>query len=111
MIDNKKILCVITARAGSKGIPHKNVMGLLGKPLFIWSIESALESKYIDKIVISTDCDKVINEISKYKIKKDNKRLCVVVRPKKISGDMRYICIKCGAFLDKGFVESDVKNE
>lgn len=56
MIKNKKILCVITARAGSRGIPGKNYRELLGKPLFIWSVEAALKSKYVDTIVISSNC-------------------------------------------------------
>jgi len=38
MINGKKILVVVTARAGSKGIPKKNYRDLLGKPLFMWSI-------------------------------------------------------------------------
>jgi len=59
MINNKKILCVITARKGSKGIPGKNHRLLLDKPLFMWSTLSAIKSKYIDQIVISSDCDSV----------------------------------------------------
>ncbi len=56
MIGNKKVLAVILARKGSKGIPGKNYRDILGKPLFIWSVQAALESKYIDKIVISSNC-------------------------------------------------------
>jgi len=56
MIGNKKILVVVTARKGSKGIPGKNFRELLGKPLFIWSVEAALQSKYVDSIVVSSNC-------------------------------------------------------
>jgi N-acylneuraminate cytidylyltransferase len=50
-----KILGLIGARSGSKGIPHKNIKPLLGKPLMGWIIEAAKKSKYINRIVISTD--------------------------------------------------------
>jgi len=59
-----KILAIIPARGGSKGIPRKNIRLLVGKPLIAYSIETALKSKYIDKVVISTE-DEEIAEISK----------------------------------------------
>jgi CMP-N,N'-diacetyllegionaminic acid synthase len=55
MYKNKRILALIPARGGSKGLPGKNVRPLLGKPLVAWSIEQALSSKYIDKVVVSTE--------------------------------------------------------
>ena len=54
MIENKKVLAIIPARAGSKGIPDKNIIELCGKPLIVHTIEASLKSKYLDKIVIST---------------------------------------------------------
>jgi len=60
----KTILGLIPARGGSKGLPRKNIIPLLGKPLIAWTIEQALASKYLDRVVISTD-DKEIAEISK----------------------------------------------
>lgn len=59
----KKVLCIIPARGGSKGIPKKNIKDLLGKPLISWSIEAANKSKLIDKIVLSTE-DKEIRDIA-----------------------------------------------
>lgn len=50
-----KILCIIPAREGSKGIKNKNIRPLLAKPLISWTIEEAQKSKYIDRIIISTD--------------------------------------------------------
>jgi len=52
-----KILTVIPARSGSKGIPHKNIKPLWGKPLLAWSIEHAQQSKYAKnmRIIVSTD--------------------------------------------------------
>lgn len=59
-----KILAIIPARGGSKGLPRKNIRLLAGKPLIAYSIELALKSKYISKTVVSTE-DKEIAEISK----------------------------------------------
>jgi len=64
MFKNKKILAIIPARGGSKRLPGKNIKNLLGKPLIAWTIEQAKKSKYIDKLIVSTD-DKKIAEISK----------------------------------------------
>lgn len=55
MKSNKKFLALIPARAGSKGIKDKNIIDLKGKPLIAYSIDAALKSKYIDRVVVSTD--------------------------------------------------------
>lgn len=55
MINNKSILAIIPARGGSKGIPRKNIKLLNGKPLIAYTIEETLKSKYIDRIVVSTE--------------------------------------------------------
>ncbi len=64
MYKGKNILGLIPARGASKGLPRKNIKLLLGKPLITWTIEQALASKYLDRVVVSTD-DKEIAEISK----------------------------------------------
>jgi len=61
---NKTFLAIIPARGGSKRLPRKNVLDLCGKPLIAWSIEAGLNSKYIDKVVVSSDDDEIL-EISK----------------------------------------------
>ena len=63
MIDNKKVLAIIPARGGSKGIPKKNIKAISGKPMITYTIEAAKECKYIDKVIVSTD-DEEIAEIS-----------------------------------------------
>jgi len=63
-MNDLKILAIIPARGGSKGLPRKNIKPLLGKPLIAWTIEQAKNSKYIDMVVVSTE-DKEIAEISK----------------------------------------------
>jgi len=60
MIDSKKVLAIIPARGGSKGIPGKNIIDLAGKPLIAWTIEAAKKSKYIDRLVLSSDDDEII---------------------------------------------------
>lgn len=55
MYQNKKVLAIIPARGGSKGIPHKNIINLCGKPLIAYTIEAANQSTYIDTVIVSTD--------------------------------------------------------
>lgn len=81
MYKEKKILAVIPARGGSKGIPKKNIIDLLGKPLLYYSIKSAKESKYIDKVIISTD------DIEIAEVGKNLGAEVPFLRPKEISGD------------------------
>ena len=49
------ILGVIGARSGSKSIPHKNIKPLMGKPLMGWIIEAAKKSRYVTRVILSTD--------------------------------------------------------
>ncbi len=58
-----KNLCIIPARAGSKRIPNKNIKEFCGKPIISYSIQKALNSKIFDKVIVSTDSEK-IKEIS-----------------------------------------------
>lgn len=64
--DNRSFLAVIPARSGSKRLPDKNIKPLCGKPLLAWSIESALDSKYIDEVVVSTDSELYADIARKY---------------------------------------------
>ncbi|MBA7636689.1 N-acylneuraminate cytidylyltransferase [subsurface metagenome] len=59
-----RIIAIIPARGGSKGIPRKNVRLLCGKPLIAYAIEAALDSKYIDRVLVSTE-DEEIAEIAR----------------------------------------------
>ena len=60
----KKVLAIIPARGGSKGLPRKNLLNLAGKPLITWTIESSLGSKYITKTIVSSDSDEIL-EVAK----------------------------------------------
>ena len=64
MYKGKTILGIIPARGGSKGLPGKNIMQLIDKPLIAWTIEQAGKSMYMDKVIVNTD-DIQIAETSK----------------------------------------------
>jgi len=58
-LDGERVIAVIPARGGSKGVPHKNIVPLGGKPLIVWSIETAQMVEFIDRIIVSTDDDQI----------------------------------------------------
>lgn len=60
MISCKRVLAVVTARGGSKGIPHKNLREVAGRPLLAWSIAAGRTSRYIDRLVLSSEDDEII---------------------------------------------------
>lgn len=74
MIDKNKILVVIPARGGSKGIPYKNIKPLAGKPLIYYSIDIAREITSDENICVSTDDDKIVELIESYGLKVPFKR-------------------------------------
>lgn len=81
MINKKKILGIIPARGGSKGVPRKNIKLLAGKPLIEYTINEARKSKYIDDLIISTDD----NEIAS--IAKQCKAIVPFLRPPELAND------------------------
>ena len=56
----KRTLAVIAARGGSKGIPHKNLIDLCGKPLIAWTVLQAAAARGIDVVAISSDSDAIL---------------------------------------------------
>jgi CMP-N-acetylneuraminic acid synthetase len=64
MYKGKSFLAIIPARGGSKRLPGKNIKKIAGKPLIAWTIDAALKSKYIDKVIVSTD-DESIKKIAR----------------------------------------------
>ena len=81
MINGKSVLAIIPARGGSKGVPRKNVKILAGKPLISWTIEEAKKSKYIDRLILSSDDEEIIRVAKRWG--------CEVpfVRPKELAQD------------------------
>jgi CMP-N-acetylneuraminic acid synthetase/spore coat polysaccharide biosynthesis predicted glycosyltransferase SpsG len=76
----QKVLAVIPARGGSKGIPRKNIRLLNGKPLISYTIETALNSKYINKVIVSTDDEEIAQVSKKYGAE-------VIIRPEHLASD------------------------
>ena len=85
-----RVLCIIPARSGSKGLPHKNIKDYRGKPLLAWSIEQAQLCRYDMKIVVSTDSKEYADIAMKYGAE------APFLRPYEISGDLStdYECMK-----------------
>jgi len=72
---------IIPARGGSKGIPGKNIKPLCGKPLIGWSIEQALKSERVNRVIVSTD-DTAIADVAR------RSGASVVMRPSHLAGDL-----------------------
>jgi len=66
VLKNQKIICIIPARKGSKGLKDKNIKKLQNIPLIAWSILAAKKCKMIDEIIVSTDSKKISNIAKKY---------------------------------------------
>lgn len=81
MIDDKRLLAVIPARGGSKGVPGKNIRLVAGKPLIAWTIEEAKKSAYIDRLILTSDDEEIIAAAKQFG--------CEVpfVRPKELAAD------------------------
>ncbi|MAD40838.1 MAG: hypothetical protein CL623_00395 [Arcobacter sp.] len=74
-----KILGIIPARGGSKGIPKKNIKLLNGKPLIAYTIEAALNSN-LNRVIVSTDCEEIAIISKEYGVE-------VMMRPSRLSED------------------------
>ncbi|MGE7672168.1 cytidylyltransferase domain-containing protein [Lysinibacillus sp. NPDC094403] len=81
MYKGKTVLGIIPARGGSKGIPYKNILEIIDKPLIAYTIESALASKYLDEVIVSTDCKKIAEVSIRYGAK------IPFLRPKHLATD------------------------
>jgi len=77
---NKKILGIIPARGGSKRIKRKNIKLLAGKPLIAYTIEAALKSRYLSKIVVTTEDERIIKIVKKYNVE-------IIKRPQRLATD------------------------
>jgi N-acylneuraminate cytidylyltransferase len=73
-------LAIIPARGGSKGIPRKNILPLLGKPLIAYNIEQARQARLVNRVIVSTDDPEIAAISRQYGAE-------VVWRPAEISGD------------------------
>lgn len=81
MIKGKKILALIPARGGSKGIKDKNIRLLNKQPLIAYTIQAADESEYVDAVVVTTDSEKIAEIAKKYGAE------IPFIRPKRLADD------------------------
>jgi CMP-N,N'-diacetyllegionaminic acid synthase len=81
MYQGKKILAVIIARGGSKGIKNKNILPFCGKPLIYWTIKAGKASRYIDRLILSTEDTVILKTAQKFGADVPFRR------PKKLSSD------------------------
>ena len=79
-----KVIAIIPARGGSKRLPSKNIFPVLGKPMITYSIEACLQSSFVSKIIVSTDCEKIKSVVSKYP------DVCIHNRSHLLSDDKTY---------------------
>ena len=61
-----RVLALIPARGGSKGIPRKNIRIIAGKPLIAWTIETALACPGLDRVIVTTDDEEIANIAKAY---------------------------------------------
>lgn len=101
MIENRKVLALIPARGGSKRLPDKNILPLDNKPLIAWTIEAALASKYIDRVLVTTDSDEIA------KVSKQYGAEIPFIRPGKLSADETSTNEVIQHFLEKVDGDSD----
>jgi CMP-N,N'-diacetyllegionaminic acid synthase len=76
-----EVLALIPARGGSKKVPRKNIINILGKPLIAWSIEAALKAKLISRVIVTTDDQEIAEVAQKFGAE------VPFLRPAEISGD------------------------
>ena len=81
MFKKKKILAIIPAREGSKGLKNKNIKKLHNKPLYLHSVEFAINCKYIDKVCVTTNIKQIINKFS------ESRKILLFKRNAKLSND------------------------
>ena len=77
----KSFLAIIPARGNSQRIKNKNLFKLNNKPLIYWTIKSALESKYVSDVCITSDSNRILNYCKKFEV-------ITILRPKSLSGNI-----------------------
>jgi len=76
-----KTIAVIPARGGSKGVPRKNILEVAGVPLLAYSIMAAQKTKYVERVIVTTDDDEISAVSKQYGAE-------VIIRPPELSGDI-----------------------
>lgn len=105
MIGKQSVVAIIPAKGGSKGLPGKNIADLNGRPMIAYTIDAALKSKYIDRVVVSTDDEKIA------KISRECGAEVPFLRPKNLAQDTTHtppVIEHAVRFLEKGGFKVDI---
>ena len=78
---DKTYMAIIAARGGSKRLPNKNIIEFAGKPLIAWTIEAGLNCKFFDKVIVTTDDEKIAD------VSKEFGAEAPFLRPKELATD------------------------
>ncbi len=81
MDDRRKLLGIIPARAGSKGLPNKNIKDFCGKPLIEWTFQAVKQAKVLNDVILTSDSEVAIKIAKNYEIE------VPFIRPRDLSGD------------------------
>jgi CMP-N-acetylneuraminic acid synthetase len=96
-----KITAIIPARGGSKGIPHKNIIRLAGKPLLSYSVKQALQLREIDRVIVSSDDDGILAIARKYGAEVLKRPSSLATNTAKMDGVIRHALL---TFKQQGYV-------
>ncbi len=91
---NKKSICIIPARSGSKRIKNKNIINFFGKPIISYTIKEAIKSRLYDKIIVSTDCKKISKISIKYGAEVPSLRPKKLARSSSTINEVMKFCVK-----------------
>lgn len=80
MILDKNVVALIPARAGSKGLPGKNMLQIGGRPLIAWSIGAALDSDIVDEVIVTSDDQEVLDLATNFGVQ-------TIKRPRHLASD------------------------
>jgi len=80
--EDAEILALIPARGGSKGIPRKNILPIAGRPAIAYSIQQALDSRLVDRVIVSTDDEEIAEVARKHGAE------VPFLRPAELAGDL-----------------------
>lgn len=98
-----KRLCIIPARGGSKRLPGKNIKILNGKPLVFYTIDAVIKSDIFDKIIFTSDDDKILNEVkTNYSLDK----LSILKRPQGLASDTSKVIDTVMYLLDDNYEQT-----
>lgn len=81
MLQNNSFLCLMLARGGSKGVPHKNIKPLMGKPLIWHTIQAVQQAGFFDRFILSTDAPEIASVAESYGVE------VPFLRPPELAGD------------------------